>query len=78
MRVIISFLILLALLSAQDRPVVAVLPFEEANTDWLSQGLAWSLLDKLRCVSALKIADTDLILLFASSQPSSRRLYSAH
>ena len=59
MRVMISFLILLTPLSAHSRPVVAVLPFEEANTDWLSQGMAWSLSDKFRRVSALQMVDPD-------------------
>ena len=59
MRVMISFLILLTPLSAHSRPVVAVLPFEEANTDWLSQGMAWSLSDKIRRVSALQMVDSD-------------------
>ncbi len=59
MRVIILFFILLMPLSAHSRPVVAVLPFEEANTDWLSEGMAWSLSDKLRRVSALQMVDSD-------------------
>lgn len=59
MRVIISFFILIMPLSAHSRPVVAVLPFEEANTDWLSEGMAWSLSDKLRRVSALQMVDSD-------------------
>ena len=59
MRVIISFFILVMPLSAHSRPVVAVLPFEEANTDWLSEGMAWSLSDKLRRVSALQMVDSD-------------------
>ena len=59
MRVIILFFILLVPLSAHSRPVVAVLPFEEANTDWLSEGMAWSLSDKLRRVSALQMVDSD-------------------
>ena len=59
MRVIIFFFILLVPLSAHCRPVVAVLPFEEANTDWLSEGMAWSLSDKLRRVSALQMVDSN-------------------
>ena len=59
MRVIILFFILLMPLSAHSRPVVAVLSFEEANTDWLSEGMAWSLSDKLRRVSALQMVDSD-------------------
>ena len=59
MRVIILFFILLMPVSAHSRPVVAVLPFEEANTDWLSEGMAWSLSDKLRRVSALQMVDSD-------------------
>ncbi len=59
MRVIILFFILLMPLSAHSRPVVAVLPFEEANTDWLSEGMAWGLSDKLRRVSALQMVDSN-------------------
>lgn len=59
MRVIILFFILLMPLSAHSRSVVAVLPFEEADTDWLSEGMAWSLSDKLRRVSALQMVDSD-------------------
>ncbi len=59
MRVIVLFFILLLPLSAHSRPVVAVLPFEEANTDWLSEGMAWSLSDKVRRVSALQMVDSD-------------------
>ncbi len=59
MRVIVWFFILLVPLSAHSRPVVAVLPFEEANTDWLSEGMAWSLSDKLRRVSTLQMVDSD-------------------
>ena len=59
MRVIVLFFILLVPLSAHSRPVVAVLPFEEVDTDWLSQGMAWSLSDKIRRVSALQMVDSD-------------------
>ena len=58
MRVIVLFIILLAPLSAHSRPVVAVLPFEEVDTDWLSQGMAWRLSDELRRVSALQMVDS--------------------
>ena len=59
MRVIVLFFILLVPLSAHSRPVVAVLPFEEVDTDWLSQGMAWSLSDKIRRVSGLQMVDSD-------------------